>query len=457
MQRYSSLDENSSDGEGSSDGGRGDDEIDDDSRVQMEDAFGWIFDRIVSQSQQQKNPSPMIWHRPFEVVVIEHTPSSCQSVVHTFEQNTLCPCRQQQQNCNCYITQLTIMNNAIQSTEKPLEREVECWDLAVPAEHHHTQLVMKQNGAIVKMGESLWDWRSRIMDIQERDNNQEVNADGNDIIYATDTLCQDINNVMNVDTKKKKPWRRIEKLKASNKRCIMITFRGIRQPIPTTVPSKEMNIAPEVKPSKVPLSKLLTIIITTSPIRSNPSTEMLENTFATFPFAGSEFAHECPKVIVCDGYRVLNEDNDREEKKDESRPPPKITRKYVNSKQNLRNGIATTDQAKNYTEFKIRLRQLCDEANGPTQTKNPFRNTHVVELDERHGYGFALRHALYHCVDTPYVCVIQHDRTFMRPTPIKEVVGAMEIDSERIKYVGMSMRSVSRNLDSSSSFALSTN
>jgi hypothetical protein len=66
----------------------------------------------------------------------------------------------------------------------------------------------------------------------------------------------------------------------------------------------------------------------------------------------------------------------------------------------------------------------------------------VVELDERHGYGFALRHALYHCVDTPYDCVIQHDRNFMRSTPIKEVVKAIICHPQQsIKYLGMSMKS----------------
>ena len=64
----------------------------------------------------------------------------------------------------------------------------------------------------------------------------------------------------------------------------------------------------------------------------------------------------------------------------------------------------------------------------------------MEELSERHGYGFALRHALRHCVSTPYVCVIQHDRTFMRTTPIKETVEAMWNNS-KVKYVGMSMRS----------------
>ncbi len=214
---------------------------------------------------------------------------------------------------------------------------------------------------------------------------------------------------------------------------------------------------------------------------------MLERTFDTFVYAGDEFAYECRKVIVCDGCRVLEEDGgdgggedyDREEKKDESSTATtestmggvrgkRITQKYANTKQNLRNGIATVDQARKYDEFKLRLRELCDAANadedhhrhddhddedhdhekpGPPgmmtrKRRSPFRNASVVDLDERHGYGFALRHALCHHVHTPYVCVIQHDRTFMRPAPAREVVAAMSNDPQRrIKYVGMSMRS----------------
>jgi hypothetical protein len=65
----------------------------------------------------------------------------------------------------------------------------------------------------------------------------------------------------------------------------------------------------------------------------------------------------------------------------------------------------------------------------------------VIQLEERHGYGFALRHALRHEVATPYVCVIQHDRTFMRQTPIPKVVESMTKSKGSIKYVGMNMRS----------------
>lgn len=102
----------------------------------------------------------------------------------------------------------------------------------------------------------------------------------------------------------------------------------------------------------------------------------------------------------------------------------------------MRNGIVSLKQAENYRQFKFALRELCSCAG----TTSPFHNAEVIELDSRHGYGFALRHALRHCVDTPFVCVVQHDRTFMRPTPIQETVHAM-CNHTNIKYVGMTMRS----------------
>jgi len=176
-----------------------------------------------------------------------------------------------------------------------------------------------------------------------------------------------------------------------------------------------------------PLEDVLTVIVTTSPIKSNPSTELLEMTFKSFPNAGDDFAYKCRKVIVCDGCRVVDAESDNKKK---------VTRRHSNVKQALRNGIATSTQADRYKEFKENLKTLCENA----PPESPFWNTSVEELQERHGYGFALRHALRHCVTTPYVCVIQHDRTFMRPTPLRDTVHAMW-NHTNVKYVGMSMRS----------------
>lgn len=102
----------------------------------------------------------------------------------------------------------------------------------------------------------------------------------------------------------------------------------------------------------------------------------------------------------------------------------------------MRNGIVNTEQLENYKGFKVALRTLCNDA----PPSSPFHTAEVEELDQRHGYGYALRHALRRCVQTPYVIVIQHDRTFMRTCPILETLKAMWCH-RNIKYVGMSMRS----------------
>mmetsp|Transcript_19526 Transcript_19526/g.29383 ORF Transcript_19526/g.29383 Transcript_19526/m.29383 type:complete len:541 (-) Transcript_19526:57-1679(-) len=248
------------------------------------------------------------------------------------------------------------------------------------------------------------------------------------------------------------------------------------------------------------LADYLTVVVTTSPIRSNPSTELLEKTFDTFHYGGYDFAYRCQKVIICDGCRIIppdeeeeskdhgdstsetvlndnnNGSNDFEGRKIKKRLPT-VTKKYVNVKQSLRNGIATSSQADDYCLFKEALKLKCKMAYTTSldaKNPSPFQNTRVVELEKRHGYSFALKHALEHEVKTPYVCVIQHDRTFIRSAPIAEIVQTMmknhpsrtkspisiensndvvndgstknksfvkEPIMQQVKYVGLSMRS----------------
>ena len=414
----------------------------------MEESFGWLFDRIMAAVPPPKQGSSRLKHRPYEVIVTEHTPSSCRSVVDVFEQRQLCPCKQHGRQCTCYIAQVTLVNDAIQLIEKPERRDLECWDVALPIEQHSTEMIMEANGVIIKMGDSLWNWRGRILDVEEKTSSEESSvaptedSDGN-----SDVLSGEMKKLEVVSKSlRKKAWTPgTKKLKTLNRRSIVISFRAIH-PSPVTVEDKvddagddaELLSQQQQALKTLPLSELLTIIVTTSPIRSNPSTEMLEHTFDTFRFAGEEFAFDCKKVIVCDGCRVVEEAQC--DAGSDTNTAPKI-RIYANGKQNLRNGVATLDQSKNYQEFKNALRKLCEDANNSDDSaRSPFMNTTVVELEERHGYGFALRHALRHCVNTPYVCVIQHDRNFMRNTPVREVVNAI-ISNPRIKYVGMNMKS----------------
>ncbi|EJK76120.1 hypothetical protein THAOC_02136 [Thalassiosira oceanica] len=381
----------------------------------MEDVFGWIFDRIAAAAAL---PSQAELKRPAEVVVVEHTATSCQSRVNTFEQLQLTS----PGDSSSYVATLVLLNDCIYHIEKPARRDAECWDVAHPVDKYSSNIVMGRNSVVFKTGESLWEWRGRYVGIQPIDDSPSEGSDGND------------GNDVDVLSK---AWKTKKKLKTFKERWITVSFRFFEE-TPGQDPAMHLPVEQLEKTGRPPhhLPDLLTVIVTTSPVRSNPSTALLEQTFSTFFHAGKGFL-ECPKVVICDGCRIL----EGEEKKDDGEEsgagcPPKVTRKYSNIKQNLRNGIASTDQASNYTEFKRRLREICCEAD----VSSPFFNTSVVELEERQGYGFALRHALRHCVSTPYVCVIQHDRTFMRETPIDEVIQVM-LSNPGVKYVGINQKS----------------
>ncbi|GAX14429.1 hypothetical protein FisN_11Hh112 [Fistulifera solaris] len=291
---------------------------------------------------------------------------------------------------SCFVAQIPLRKAAVQHLNKPKERQVACWNLESP--NHCSDVFMPRGSLLLKSRECLGEWRSRTAASRDTDDCVTLLKFYSLSSEALDSSNHAINHQNGSD---------------------MNSFGY--------VPSPNDNV-PSPDEAMPPLEDLLTIIVTTSPIRSNPSTEVLERAMETFVFGGTDFAYQCRKVIVCDGVR----------KKEDEAP----TKSYSNVKQALRNGIVSNEQDENYTIFKQRLRQLCQEA----PVNSPFHNTHVEELSERQGYGFALRHALRHCVSTPYVCVIQHDRTFMRPTPIRETMEAMW-RNRFIKYVGMSMRS----------------
>lgn len=319
------------------------------------------------QTQTKRRPQHVLVEEyPFQAA----TPSNTSAVVTTFESLHEPP------QDDCFVGQIAVACPAVEHLNRPKRRLPDCWQLQSP--NHWTDIRMDPRTLFLKTDQALWDWRRQLT------RSPECNDDDKVVVVKFCTLPSESEDIIDA--------------------------------IP--VVSHDNNRA-ELMPS---LDQVLTIVVTTSPIKSHPSTEVLERTFDTFAFAGAEFM-TCRKVIVCDGVRVQDESGS-------------ISKKHANVKQALRNGIATSVQAKNYAEFKTRLRQLCQEA----PDHSPFFNTHVEELPTRHGYGFALRHALRHCVATPYVCVIQHDRTFMRPTPMLEAATTMW-HNPRVKYIGISMRS----------------
>jgi len=346
-------------------------------------------------------------------------------------------------SCSYFVAQMPLRGSAAKHWNKPKRRHPTCFDLETP--NHWNDILLEPQTLLLQTGDSLWNWRSRIsawscklVAAAAADTKNIKSNKGTDSTTATTTAATDhttaflilkfynlpppesmatektSNNNHNSDSTKDEQTADGESDIHGGIDYDAFGFMGKPETSQCDLPMP-------------PLEQVLTIIVTTSPIKSNPSTEVIEKTFDTFKMAGHDFAVKCRKVIVCDGCRRIDNET------------ATVSRRHVNAKQAMRNGIVSETQEENYDKFKAALRVLCANA-AAHDDDSPLADTHVEELNSRHGYGFALRHALRHCVTTPYVCVIQHDRTFMRPTPMFETMQAMW-RHRYIKYVTISMRS----------------
>lgn len=318
-------------------------------------------------------------------VLVEEYPNQPATLATTHQLVTSFEClvKPEDQDDAHFVAHVALSSPAVQHLNCPKKRVAESWQLKSP--QHTLDLLLQPYALYTKSNDALWDWRCRVT------RSTDCDAEDRVVVLKFYNLPEDSgdeNDVVN-DTAAPAPQGQQQD----------------QRPMP-------------------PLSDILTIVVTTSPIQSNPSTELLERTFETFRLGGGEQFITCPKVVVCDGVRLKENGT---------------SRKHANAKQALRNGIATADQVENYEEFKRRLVELCQRH--ADDVTSPFCRTVVHQLETRHGYGFALSQALTHCVSTPYVCVIQHDRTFMRPAPIAEALHCMWRQPSKIKYIGFNMRS----------------
>lgn len=198
-------------------------------------------------------------HASIEEYGSESWSENSSQVVTTFESTCSqidCP--------KCSVALVPLRHDAMAHWNRPLKRQAMCWTLHSP--DHQTNVLLKRGHAYIRSGEHLHLWRSRL---------------GGDT-SETSTLV-----VKFYHLQKSRDSVHIEE------DC----FGYIPRPI---TPAGSMP----------PLEDILTIIVTTSPIRSNPSTELLEKVFETFQFAGDSFCYKCRKVIVCGAYeRCLQQVN----------------------------------------------------------------------------------------------------------------------------------------------------
>lgn len=355
-----------------------------------------LIDRIAERTGHVPQHVSVEEHNSLQTLKIaQYGSNGHNGILTSFESAELCECPETG-NCNCFVAHIPLQGSAVKHLNKPKRRHPSCYDLE--SSQCWTDVRVEACSLLLQRSDCLWNWRARLSAIPPQPSDR----------YQDTTFF--IVKLYNL------PMSR-SSIPSNNSDSEEFDFDAFGH-----MGTHESSICNTPMP---PLADALTIIVTTSPISSNPSTEVIEQTFSCFHQAGSDFSLKCRKVIVCDGFRQLEHGNE-----------DKVTRKHNNAKQAMRNGICTSAQAENYLQFKAALRDICANA----MANSPFHNTHVEELDSRLGYGFALRHALRHCITTPYVCVIQHDRTIMRPTPIAETLRAMW-HHRNIKYVTMSMRS----------------
>jgi len=126
-----------------------------------------------------------------------------------------------------------------------------------------------------------------------------------------------------------------------------------------------------------PLPPDLTIILTTSPIKDHPSTELLEKVFSSF--LRVDGLNACRILLVCDGFKTATAYR------------PKM-------------GKVPEGTAEAYGEYKRRLAALC------ASDLPIWRNTTLVCLPSHHGFGLAVQHCIA-LVETTYVSNYSHPPT----------------------------------------------
>ena len=149
------------------------------------------------------------------------------------------------------------------------------------------------------------------------------------------------------------------------------------------------------------VESLVTVVVTSSPVRSNPSTRLLLECLASLDRHGG--LASCRKLIMCDGFKVR-----------------KRSQRKV--------GVVTDEEAVLYREFVRKVACLC-------RGHAALRRTRVVRLARRQGSAYAIREAVQAHVKTPFVIIVPHDCVISRPVKLDAVAEMMHAHPQQINYV----------------------
>jgi hypothetical protein len=209
----------------------------------------------------------------------------------------------------------------------------------------------------------------------------------------------------------------------------VVVSSGGEQAVPSAVPA---SVPPEVvlseasstvaavpvqpPPLTTPVQELLTVIITTSPIQSHPSSKLLEDVLDSF--AHIPGLDCCRKLLVCDGYKVIRET---------------AGRGGNGTNNQSKKGLVSAEVGRRYDEYVEAMTQRAEAGEYPFDCYSAAAGTtSVIRLKKHMGFAYAVKEALTH-ISTAYVMVVQHDFAFLRPFDLQRVLSAMVAQPDVLK------------------------
>lgn len=195
----------------------------------------------------------------------------------------------------------------------------------------------------------------------------------------------------------------------------------------------------------VPVSNLLTVIITTSPTPSSPSTELITSVLESFH-------RHCPDlaavriIVVFDTFQRIT----TQARLKTGSATPEIASTYNLYKENVKSLILREYTSKNKNDDDDGCTMVNLEATAEYGSRDTVmlavthtKDKHItfIEPVERLGFGLAVRSAL-RMAETPYVWVQQHDWALVADIPLRPMLEVMQTSSSSepdtntpVKYV----------------------
>lgn len=147
------------------------------------------------------------------------------------------------------------------------------------------------------------------------------------------------------------------------------------------------------------LEALVTVIVTTSPMRSDPECEVLKIVFRSLQLVE---LHNCRRILLCDHFqKCAGRQSGADSGGGQDYPKGGAS--------NLKGGVVAATQ---WLRYQQRLQRL--------RLASWTKGVEIIELDEWHGFSLATQKGLS-LVSTPLVCIIQHDLAFVRDAALKPI------------------------------------